>query len=193
MAACRAAESAVTRSWPQLHRRSCEGRDERGEAQRGGRLILVASGDSESAEHQEWSCHAHHVCNRALASARLFQETFTTGARKHEQHPWCRAVVLAQSARVRGRRAPVFPTRSGVGGSLHALPSNREKQRKGQKLTGKKGLTFASFLLPSLAHHEWWHRNRRIGRRRGGQFSQHIARIWHPQSIPRSTSSSASL
>ena len=58
------------------------------------------------------------------------QETFTTGAREHEQHPWCRAVVLAQSARVRGRRAPVFPTRSGVGGSLHpSLEPGKTKKR----------------------------------------------------------------
>ena len=45
---------------------------------------------------------------------------------------------------------------------------------------------------PPLAHHEWWHRNRRFGKRRGGRFSQHLARVL-PQSIPRSTSSSSSL
>ena len=42
-------------------------------------------------------------------------ETFTTGAREHEQHPWCQAAVLAQSARVWGRRALVGTTRIGAG------------------------------------------------------------------------------
>ena len=53
------------------------------------------------------------------------QETFTTGAREHEQHPWCRAVVLAQSARVRGRRAPVFHEERSRGAPSTPFPPNQ--------------------------------------------------------------------
>ena len=56
------------------------------------------------------------------------QETFTTGAREHEQHPWCRAVCW-RSQHGCGVAEPLFSPRGAELGSPCTLPSEPGKKK----------------------------------------------------------------